>query len=184
MERPYIWLFSDLELRTKIQQMLNCFLKDCSTGKIPDAWQIKWAKLSQNWQHLYVCLCTLPVMISLINWYWDTVWLSLCIFASFSRKGFWATSQHSPFYRSSTGKPIGNVTISVPIDERYVYIDMVNRLRLRRHKSFKMNFICEQSAGISTCINESIVWAWNFEKRFNTCNVIRKLKIKRIYMHI
>lgn len=108
-----------------------------------------------------------------------TDFMYICFFFT---QGFWATSKHSPFYRSSTGKPIGNVTISVPIDEKYVYIDTVNELR--RHKSSKMNFICEQSAGTSTCINESTVWVWNFEKRFS--NVIRKLMliITRIYMRI
>lgn len=92
-------------------------------------------------------------------------------------QGFWATSEHSPFYRSSTGKPIGNVTINVPINEEFVYIGPLNTLR--RHKFLKMNFICEQSEGTSNCIN-----GLDFGERLN--NVIRKLmlKITQNYMHV
>lgn len=62
---------------------------------------------------------------------------------SFWIVGFWATSRYSLFYRSSTGKPIGNVSINVPTNEKFVYIDQTNTLR--RHTSLKMNFICERS---------------------------------------
>lgn len=115
--------------------MLICFLKNCSTGKIPDAWQINWATLSQNWQHLYVCLCTLSVMISLINWYWDTVWLTLCIFASFSLKDF---GQHRNILHFTVA-PLENLLATWPLVcrsmsntytvTRWTNFDAINRLK-------------------------------------------------------
>lgn len=111
MERPYIWLFYDLELRTKIQQMLNCFLKDCPTGKIPDAWQIKWATLSQNWQHLYVRLCTFQLWFhrstdTRTQYDWVYVYLLL-----FHTKDFGQHRSNLHF----TAAPLGNLLATWPL---------------------------------------------------------------------